>query len=91
MHLDEITQLLNQFEKWNRAFHMKTDFSEHYYQEIEPDIYISPRTNRQYSLEYGKNYTVPLNDSGCVVDSPYDFVSKLELSREELYDYHEHA
>ncbi len=88
-HLEETDSMMQIIEKWSRALHVKTDFKLNYYEEIEPDVYVQPKKNRLYTPEYGQSYTIPLNNSGCTLQSPYVFIKKLELSREELYEYHE--
>ena len=45
-----------------------------------------PQYNPMYTFETGKEYQVPLNESGERVISPFGFVRKLEIIREELYE-----
>ena len=40
-----------------------------------------------YSLSLSQNYkSIPLNDTGYYVDTPFDFVEELQIEREEIYD-----
>ena len=39
-----------------------------------------------YTFEEGQEYNIPLNESGDFVVSPFAFVSKLKIRREELYE-----
>jgi hypothetical protein len=46
----------------------------------------SPFTSSIYTFEHGDVYPVLVNNSGEQIESPFSFVKKLEITREELYD-----
>lgn len=87
LHMKAVDAMMLSLEKWNKAFYLNANFNQSYYDEDDGfEISIQPMKNRLYTLEYGHSFDIPLNNSGAKIQSPFDFVDKLELTREELYD-----
>ncbi len=85
-HITAINALLNKVKKWNNAYHLKVDFAAarpNYM--IEVDSSVKPSENRLYQFDFGKTYSVEINDSGMNIEAPFNFVSNLDIEREELY------
>lgn len=86
-HLDAIDLLLRRLETWGKAFHLNVDYRHpEVNEEIAVDVMITPVESKWYCVEAGKNHEVEINRSGVNIVSPYAFISKFELIREELYD-----
>lgn len=86
IHMRAIDVLVDTLEKWSRAFYLDVNLNPGYYEDNEFDMRIRPAQNRLYTLEYGGDYQIPLNKSGEMINSSYEYVTKIELIREELYD-----
>ena len=85
-HMRAIDGMLDTIDRWSKAFYLNVYFNSNYYEDNEFEIRIRPAENRLYTLEYGNEYEIPLNKSGQKVISNYEFITKMELVREELYD-----
>ena len=85
-HMRAVESMLDTLEIWSKAFYLDVSLNPGYYEDNEFDIKINPAQNRVYTLEYGNEYQVPLNKSGDKLNVGYEFVTKMELIREELYD-----
>lgn len=86
-HMKAIDAMMYTLEKWNKAFYLNANFNQSFYDEDDGfEMGIPPMKNRLYTLEYGHSHEIPLNNSGAKVQSPFDFVERIELTREELYD-----
>lgn len=85
-HMRAVDAMVDTLDKWSRAFYLDINFNSGYCEDNEFDIRVRPAQNRLYTLEYGKEYQIPLNKSGQKVYTNYEFVTKMELTREELYD-----
>ena len=77
---------MDTLDTWSRAFYLDVNLNPGYYEDNEFDVRVRPAQNRLYTLEYGSEYQIPLNKSGQKVSVDYEFVTKMELIREELYD-----
>ena len=78
---------LDKLRKWSCAFYMDTNFNPETQDNFRIDIELSPQNNYLYTFENGKEYAVPLNETGDEVISPFEFVKKLNIDREELFDH----
>ena len=45
-----------------------------------------PEGEELFTFESGKSYPIKINPSGMEILSPFSFVDKLEIIREEIYD-----
>lgn len=86
-HIKAINSLLRKLMVWSKAFYLDVDFdsgkSETY---VDIDTMKDPIECRYYSFETGEIYLVEINNSGINMESPFSFVKKIEIIREELYD-----
>lgn len=85
-HLRAAASLLGRIARWGRACYLQMDGAEGAEERLVLDTEIPPQYNPMYTFETGKEYQVPLNESGERVISPFGFVRKLEIIREELYE-----
>lgn len=86
-HIKAINLHLAKLKKWSVAFHLNVDFDMNVPEDKTAyDTTIVPSRNGLYTFELGNSYAVPVNNSGITVESPFGFVDKLEIIREELYD-----
>jgi len=53
---------------------------------VQVDISTPPAKSGMYTFETGNSYQISVNNSGVKIYSPFEFVEKLEIIREELYD-----
>lgn len=85
-HMRAVEAMVDTLDTWSRAFYLDVNLNPGYYEDNEFDVRVRPAQNRLYTLEYGSEYQIPLNKSGQKVSVDYEFVTKMELIREELYD-----
>lgn len=86
-HLAAIDLFLERLKTWGGAYHLDVDYEKpEINDEIIPDVMIPPADSMLYSLETGSMYDIEVNRSGMKINTPFAFISKLELIREELYD-----
>lgn len=85
-HMRAIEKMIDILERWNKAFYLEVNFNQNYYEDNDFEIKVQPNKNKIYALEYGNEYKVPLNNSGQKVKTNFEFVKKMQLIREELYD-----
>lgn len=85
-HLDMINKTINKIERWAKAFYLPVGGNRAVEANYVLDVDVRPKDNAVYSLEYGREYDVPLNDTGKKIKSPVGFLDKLVIEREELFD-----
>lgn len=85
-HIKEINTFLNKIKLWSQAFYLDTDFEFDCYESVPVEYSLSSKTYYRYTFEYNEAYDVIINRSGEYIDSPFSFVTKLNIQREELYD-----
>ena len=86
-HLAAVDLFLERLRTWGDAYHLDVDYEKpEINDEIIPDVMVPPSENMLYSLETGNMYDIEVNKSGMKINTPFAFISKLELIREELYD-----
>ena len=56
------------------------------YEEDKMDLGIPPEVNPMYTFEPEENCPVEVNHTGDTIESPFGFVRKLKIIREELCD-----
>lgn len=86
LHLKEIDTMYEKVVKWSKAFFIPISFSKNIGNEYIVDIDVSPKTNRLYTFEHNKEYYIPLNYTGDKVKSPFGYIDRLIIEREELFD-----
>ena len=86
-HISAIDLFLSKLQTWGEAFHLDVDYERpEINDEVVVDVMTPPIDNLMYSLEYGHNYDIEVNKSGMKIQTPFAFISRLDLVREELYD-----
>jgi len=85
-HRDTIDRTLKNVKLWSDAFFLQIGFSGDYEKPDYFNIYVDPRHNEFYTIEQEGSYAVKCNDAGNKVYSPFSFVERFNLEREELYD-----
>lgn len=86
-HIGAIDLLLSRMQVWSKAFHLNVDYQKPViYDGVNVDVMVPPTESILYSFETGQNCEVEMNKSGMKITSPYTFINKFELVREELYD-----
>lgn len=86
-HIVALSAFLQQLREWCTAFHLTISLE---MAEVDDDFVmdtdLAPQINPLYSLEDQGNYSVPVNATGDTVESPFRFIQRLNIRREELYD-----
>lgn len=86
-HIGAINLFLSRMQVWSKAFHLDVDYKKPViYDGVNTDIMVPPTESILYSFENGQKCDVEMNKSGMKITSPYTFINKFELVREELYD-----
>lgn len=86
-HIKAINLMLSKLNVWSRAYQLDVDFiTKHPGTRIELDITQTPFENKLYEINSGDFYSVAVNNSGMNMDSPFNFIDRIEIDREELYD-----
>lgn len=86
-HMKATNLFLDKMRKWSRAFYIDTNFHPETNDNFRIDIDLAPQNNYLYTFENGKEYVVPLNETGEEIISPFEFVGKFNIDREELFDH----
>ena len=86
-HIKAINVLLSRLKGWSKAYHLDVDFTSKRPEErVEIDITQTPFESKFYAINSGDLYPVAVNNSGMSVESPFNFIARIEIDREELYD-----
>lgn len=86
-HISFLDALLENLENWGNAFHLGANFAHAEVDEnLTIDISLPPYINPLYTFESDDIHDIPVNYSGDCVKSPFSFISRLNIIREELYD-----
>ena len=85
-HLSYIEDFLSKISLWSTALQTTIDIESTDAFEDFDEFSDSISYESLYSFDAGKGFSVPLNRSGMTVESPYSFVSRLTIDREELYE-----
>lgn len=86
-HLTAIDILLKKLETWGKAFQLGIDYSgDEVETGVDVDLDRSPLVNPFYTFDSTDRYKVPFNQAGDFIASPFEFVERFILTREELYD-----
>ena len=87
LHIDAVEESLKMLSSWSNAFHLQVDYDEpQVYELADFDVRIPPVDNPIYDLEGKQDCEIEVNRSGMEIAAPFEFIKRLELSREELYD-----
>ncbi len=85
-HLSEINLMIDKVCKWGEANYVPVQTDRNIEGDHVLDIGVRPRFNRLYTLEFNKEYHIPLNQFGNNIVSPFSYVERLVIDREELYE-----
>lgn len=86
-HVKAINVMLSRLKGWSKAHHLDVDFtSKRPETRVELDITQTPFESKLYAINSGDIYPVAVNNSGMNMHSPFDFIARIEIDREELYD-----
>lgn len=85
-HVSFIEEFRNRLALWSSALRLSVDMEAIDEREFAVD-HTEIDFNRLYSISNDNTYkSIPLNNSGFIVKSPFSFVTKLQIEREEVYD-----
>lgn len=86
-HLKAINSLLSRIKKWVSAFYLDVSFDINDEANFVINYIEKPQTNVTYTfVSNNQANKVAINNSGDSIESSFDFVERLNLEREELYD-----
>lgn len=86
-HLLALSAFLAKLKEWSTAFHLTVSFEMgEMGEDFVMDTDLSPRVNPLYTFEDRCTYSVPVNKTGDTLESPFGFVQRMNIKREELYD-----
>ena len=84
-YIESAKALLAKISRWSLALHAKVDMNVTDLQSEE--IFIErDGFDSVYSLGTDKMTNIPINKIGTYIESPFEFVERLEIEREEAYD-----
>ena len=85
-HLKSIDIFLSKLSLWSSALHVKVDLKSVDAIELIDDMDGEVDYDSLYSFDVGRNFVVPLNRIGMDIESPFGFIKRIEIEREEVYD-----
>ena len=86
-HMKAIDMFLARIERWNDVFHLGADFDRPASGKSSLlDVFIAPAENNMYQLDREPGNEAEINSSGMNAVTPYAFVSRLILDREEVFE-----
>lgn len=85
-HIKSIEIFLSKLSLWSSALHIKVDINSVDAIELLEDSDDEIDYDSLYSFDTGKDFLVPLNHVGIDIHSPFQFVERIEIEREEIYD-----
>lgn len=86
-HMEAIDTFLARLERWSDAFHLDANFEKPAAgKSAQLDIFKAPSENNMYQLDSEPGFEAEINNSGMNIMTPYAFVSRLILDREEVFE-----
>lgn len=86
-HLAALDAFALSLEDWCTAFHLPVDFGmEEMNEGLTVNTEVAPYMNPIYTFDDAGSHSVEVNRSGDFMDSPFSFIKKITIVREELYD-----
>ncbi len=86
-HLSAINVFMSDLKMWAVAYHLDIDLDSSFVDgEVHMNTSLLPSKNPIYTFNSDKKYDISINNSGLTIQSPFAFVKKLEIIREEIYD-----
>lgn len=85
--IDTTETFIDDIKKWSFAFHLPVDFdSEAAHSKFDVLMEQTPFAEPLYTFESRTSYEVNVNESGEFIKSPFGFVKRVIIEREELFD-----
>ncbi len=86
-HIAALNAFLAKLKEWTVAFHLPVHLESAELQEdLSFDTAVPPHLNPLYTFNDSGSWPADVNSTGDSVESPFIFVRKLKIEREELYD-----
>lgn len=85
-HIKAINEFLTKLQKLSIAYNMDISFEINNDINYEVDYFEKPQLSLIYTFNSGDDKLVAINKSGDYLNSPFDFIDRIILEREELYD-----
>lgn len=86
-HIAALTAFYSSLREWCRAYHLQMYFdSLAMNDELAMNTELAPEINPMYTFATDECCPVEVNHTGDTIDAPFDFIRKLKIIREELYD-----
>lgn len=89
-HVKAIDIFLSKLSLWSSALHVKVDLTSVNAIDLIDDLDGDVDYDSLYSFDVGKDFVVPLNRIGIDIDSPFGFIERIVIEREEVYDNDKH-
>ena len=86
VHNEQIGLFRSKVEKWAKAFYVPISFERNLGKEFAVDVDVKPRDNRLYTFEFNKEYNIPFNYTGEKIKSPFGFIERFIIEREEIFN-----
>lgn len=84
--LRAVLDFKQKLEEWGKAVYVKFDYDDSDREEIDYNSDNVPDLKTLFSISTDKVHKIPVNDSGNFMSTKYNFIEKIEVIREELYD-----
>jgi len=88
-HMIATNGMLDKLRRWGKAYYLTIDFDPEADNSFRADIDLPPQENYLYTFDHNSGYEISVNETGEMINSPFDFVSKLNIIREELFEHAE--
>lgn len=85
-HIKQIDILLEKLTNWCTALHVKVDLRSVEAVKLLDEDFDDIDYDKLYQFDPGERHPVPINQSGLYAASPYSFVERLLIQREEVYE-----
>ena len=85
-HIKAINSFLNKLNRWVSAFDLDVSFDPDDDVNFSFDYDVKPQYSNTYSIASNREKKITINDSGNYIYSNFEFIERLNLEREELYN-----
>ena len=86
-HIAALNAFLTDLQEWAVAFHLPVSTESADIQDyLDADLNVTPYRNPLYTFASLGSYPAEVNSSGDCVETPFRFITRLIIKREELYD-----
>ncbi|MCR5048162.1 MAG: hypothetical protein K6A37_04285 [Saccharofermentans sp.] len=85
-HLKAVDVIISKLRAISKAYHMDINFdTKVQYRDVLIDYDTDPSDNKLYAFDGDGEYSAELNSSGQHVSAPFEFITGVDIKREELY------